>query len=245
MYHLVWQCKIPKNHLRLCNCLETLLISSSFRASSPLECAAIKKASLWVLKKRRVWHQQFLWSSFVLCGYRKIHQESGFQLMKAYVVPKRGRPFKTPVTSESCWRARVGDETWLIRLSGHLTGPVSSSASHWSSLPTYAACKPALSLVSKQSRWPESIKRAPCSSSISQEGLPYLSKAFPVESNCNIVICEELVYNREGISGDHICSNDIFGRGPYIIEGFSVSCTLPSATSYRTATTSRTQEWKV
>ena len=40
--------------------------------------------------------------------------------------------------------------------------------------------------------------------------------------NCNVVICEEeAVYNREGNSGDHIFSVDIFGRGAYISKGFS------------------------
>ena len=40
--------------------------------------------------------------------------------------------------------------------------------------------------------------------------------------NCNVVICEEeAVYNREGNSGDHIFSVDIFGRGTHIVEGSS------------------------
>ena len=49
-----------------------------------------------------------------------------------------------------------------------------------------------------------------------------------MESNCNVVICEEAVYNREGNSGDHIFSDDIFGRGAHIIEGSSgvVYCTV-------------------
>ena len=42
-----------------------------------------------------------------------------------------------------------------------------------------------------------------------------------MESNCNVVICEEAVYISEGNSGDRIFSDDIFGRGAYIIEGFS------------------------
>ena len=42
-----------------------------------------------------------------------------------------------------------------------------------------------------------------------------------MESNCNVVICEEAVYSIEGIPGDHIFSDDIFGRGAYISEGFS------------------------
>ena len=66
-----------------------------------------------------------------------------------------------------------------------------------------------------------------------------------MESNCNVDICEEGANSIEGIPGDHISSDDIFGRGAYISEGFSVSCTLPLATSNKTATTSRTQEWKV
>ena len=76
---IVWsgKCKIPQEPSSIVHCLETLWQSSSFRASSPLECLAIEKASLWVLKKRRVWHQQFLWSSFVLCGYQKGKFKSG------------------------------------------------------------------------------------------------------------------------------------------------------------------------
>ena len=67
-----------------------------------------------------------------------------------------------------------------------------------------------------------SIARALYIKLISQvKGCLYLSKAFPVESNCNVVICEEAVYNREGISGDHIFSVNIFGRGAYVSEGFS------------------------
>ena len=40
--------------------------------------------------------------------------------------------------------------------------------------------------------------------------------------NCNVFICEEeAVYNREGNSGDHIFSVDIFGRGAHIVKGSS------------------------
>ena len=44
-----------------------------------------------------------------------------------------------------------------------------------------------------------------------------------MESNCNVDICEEAVYISEGNSGDDIFTDDIIGRGAYIIEGFSVS----------------------
>merc|ERR1711895_308468 len=47
--------------------------------------------------------------------------------------------------------ARVGDETWIIPPSGHLTSSASFSASDWLSLPTYAACKSAPSFFAKQS----------------------------------------------------------------------------------------------
>ena len=49
-----------------------------------------------------------------------------------------------------------------------------------------------------------------------------------MESNCNVVICEEAVYSIEGISGDHISSDDIFGRGAHFVEGSSgvMYCTV-------------------
>ena len=39
--------------------------------------------------------------------------------------------------------------------------------------------------------------------------------------NCNVVICEEAAIFIEGNSGDHIFSDDIFGRGAHIVEGSS------------------------
>ena len=42
-----------------------------------------------------------------------------------------------------------------------------------------------------------------------------------MESNCNVDICEEAAHISEGIFGDHIFSDDIFGRGAYFVEGSS------------------------
>ena len=42
-----------------------------------------------------------------------------------------------------------------------------------------------------------------------------------MESNCNVDICEEGAISIEGIFGDHICSDDIFGELVYISEGIS------------------------
>ena len=49
-----------------------------------------------------------------------------------------------------------------------------------------------------------------------------------MESNCNVVICEEGAIIFEGIPGDHIFSDDIFGRGAHFVEGSSgvVYCTV-------------------
>ena len=66
-----------------------------------------------------------------------------------------------------------------------------------------------------------------------------------MESNCNVDICEEGANSIEGIPGDHISSDDIFGRGAYISEGFSGVVNFTVSNKQKTATTSRTQEWKV
>ena len=42
-----------------------------------------------------------------------------------------------------------------------------------------------------------------------------------MEVNCNVDICEEAAHICEGIFGDHIFSDDIFGGLVYISEGIS------------------------
>ena len=42
-----------------------------------------------------------------------------------------------------------------------------------------------------------------------------------MESNCNVDIFVEVAHISEGIFGDNIFTDDIFGRGTYISEGFS------------------------
>ena len=39
--------------------------------------------------------------------------------------------------------------------------------------------------------------------------------------NCNVDICEKAAHISEGIFGDHIFSDDIFGGGAYVSEGIS------------------------
>ena len=143
---IVWsgKCKIPMNHLRLSISSKTLRQSSSFRALPPW--------SVWLPKSKyefwRVWHQLFCGLVLFWAAIEKSIKNLVSKLKKSYVVPKKGRPFKTPVTSESCSSRGRSVATCL---SGHLTSSASFSASHWMSLPTYATCKSAPSLFSKQS----------------------------------------------------------------------------------------------
>ena len=63
--------------------------------------------------------------------------------------------------------------------------------------------------------------------------------------NCNVDICEEGAISFEGIPEVANFSDDIFGRGAYIIEGFFGVGNFTVGNEQKTATTSRTQEWKV
>ena len=160
-------------------CLWLLLqILSTLLFSAIVHVRLSKKQVL----KKRVWHQHFYGLVLFCVAIEKSIKNLVSKLKKAYVVPKRGRPFKTPVTSESCWRARVGDETWLILLSGHLTGLVSSLASHWPpNICRLQTCSPTLRQAVNEYRRP--LQGLCTSSSISQViGCLYLSKAFLVES---------------------------------------------------------------
>ena len=112
--------------------------------------------------------------------------------------------------------ARTVDETWLIRFSGHLTGPVSTSASHWSGSapapPTCSGCKPGLSHSSLISlRVQTSIKRAPCFKSL--QAIDYFNH---LESGI-------LTYTKASL----------------------VVSTVPASTSKKTATLPRTKEWSL
>ena len=81
----------------------------------------------------------------------KIYQESGFQFEENICRLKEDDISRLRSQVKVSEAVRVGGETWIIPPSGHLTGPASFSASDWSSFPTYAACKSAPSLFSKQS----------------------------------------------------------------------------------------------
>ena len=89
------------------------------------------------------------------------------------------------------------DKTWLIQFSSHLTGPVSTSASHW---PESAPAPPnvqqlqtwSLTFFDKQSTSAESIKRAPCFKSLQaidyfnhlESGILIYTKASLVVVDC-------------------------------------------------------------
>ena len=59
------------------------------------------------------------------------------------------------------------------------------------------------------------------SSSLAKIGCLYLSKAFLVEVNFSVDICEEGANSFEGIPEVTNFSDDIFGRFAYISEGIS------------------------
>ena len=118
---------------------------------------------------------------------------------------------------------RVGDETWLIPPSGHLTGPASFSASDWSSLPTYAACKSAPSFFAKQSTSRDvQSKSLYLKAPLAKKSVYIYRRHSQWKVNCNVVTCEEEgAIIIQGFPGDEDYTDAIFGRVAHIVEGFS------------------------
>ena len=143
---------------------------------------------------------------------------------------------------------RVGDETWLIPPSGHLTGPASFSASDWSSLPTHAACKSAPSLFfpkQSTSRDVQSMSlylKAPLAKRIA-----YIYRRLSQWiANCNVVICkkkEPILFKASLVT--RTIPTPSLEELPISLKASLGSSTLLSATSKKTASSSRTQELEV
>ena len=115
------------------------------------------------------------------------------------------------------------DKMWLIPLSVHLTSLVSSSASDWSSLPTYAACKSAPSFFAKQSTSRDVQSKALNLTASLAKRIAYIYQRLSQWiANCNVVTCEEKgAISFEGIPGDHVFSVDIVWKRAYFVEGSS------------------------
>ena len=117
---------------------------------------------------------------------------------------------------------RVGDESWLIPPSGHLTSLVSSSASDWSSLPTYAACNSALSFLAKQSTSRDvQSKSLNLKAPLAKKSVYIYRRHSQWKVNFSVDICEEAAISFEGTFGVEFFSDDIFGRLVYNSEGIS------------------------
>ena len=142
---------------------------------------------------------------------------------------------------------RVGDETWIIPPSSHLTGSASFSASDWSSLPTYAACKsaPSFFIEGSMSRDVQSKSlylKAPLAKRIA-----YIYRRLSQWiANCNVVICkkkEPILFKASLVT--RTIPTPSLEELPISWRASLGSSTLPSATSKKTASSSRTQGSKV
>ena len=143
--------------------------------------------------------------------------------------------------------ARVGDETWLIPLSSPLTGPASFSASDWSSLPTYAACKSAPSFFVKQSMIRDVQSKALNLKAPLAKRIAYIYRRLSQWiANCNVVIYKK---KEPKLLKASLVTRTIptpsLEELPISWRASLGSSTVTSTKSYRTALSSRTQGSRV